>query len=328
VFDETGLFGCILRGLGVIVDLNNHLYIDFMNLWERIKQTIYRPDFFVHHSYRVGSGLKFYSLLLLFFIGLRVLLALPATVQFYQTILSDAWERQEAIVTDLFPEELRLSVNDGIVSTNVTEPYAIPMPQEWRALQGDMPENLVVINTLSATETDDFARADTLIIIGRDSVGFHNANKGEFRIYDLSGRDGKWPVSVDRQAFAEFVATTSDVVRWVLIIGGIALPFILYAVLWIVYLVYLVFGALVIWAGAKWRGHQITYGDAYVAGMFLFPIPFLYEFLSSYGQGLAGNIPFAFTLLLLVMTLLNFQKITPVSKEISEEAASEKKATE
>jgi hypothetical protein len=282
-----------------------------MNLWVRIKLVVYRPDFFAHHSYRVGSGLKFYSLLLLFFIGLRVLLALPATVQFYQTILSDAWEIQAAIVTNLFPEELNLVVNDGIVSTNVAEPYVIPVPQEWGPAQNGMPKNLIVINTLSAIETDDFTRADTLVIVGRDGIGFHNANKGEFRIYDLSGSNGNWSAQINRQTYAEFVATTSDIMRWTLIIGGIALPFILYAVLWVSYLVYLVFGALIVWAGAKWRGHQITYGDAYVAGMFLLPIPFLYEFLSSYGQGLAGNILFAFTLILFLMTLINFRSINP-----------------
>ncbi|MBP9728322.1 MAG: DUF1189 family protein [Candidatus Moranbacteria bacterium] len=290
------------------------------NLWQKIQHRVYRPEFFGAHVFEAKKGLRFYSLLLLFFIALKVFLALPGTVHFYQTILSDAWGKQEAIVTALFPDELVLSVKDGKVATNVSEPYVIAVPPEWRTPDDTAPVNLLVINTQKSIERSDSATADTLMILGESSFGFHDPKKGEFRIYDLDGKDWKEDIRLDKEEFALFIARASAIVRWLLIVGCIALPFIVYGVLWVSYLLYLVFGALIVLAGAKWRGHQISYGDAYVAGMYLFPIPFLYEFLSSYGRGLAGNIPFAFSVILFVMTLINFQKTAPEKEKADPDA--------
>ena len=292
----------------------------------KVWHMVYRPDFFANRSYSVKSGLKFYSLLLLFFIGLKVLLALPATVEFYQTILSDAWEKQQSIIANIFPDELKLSIHNGVVSTNVSEPYAIPVPEEWSDARYGLPKNLLVIDTTKPIDTGDFSEADTLIILGESSLGFHNQERGEFRIFSLRDASDDGSVVVDQQQYATFVAKISTALRSTLIIGSILLPFILYALLWPAYLVYLVFGAVIVWLGAKWRGHQITYREAYIAGLFLMPIPFLYEFLSSYGHRLAGNIPFAFTLILFVMTLTNFRKIISVPKDTSGEVTSRKEA--
>lgn len=307
-----------------------------MNLWNKLKAAVYRPEFFGAHVFETKKGLRFYSLLLLLFIGIKVLFALPATVQFYQTILSDAWKEQESIVTSIFPAELVLSVKDGKVSTNVSEPYAIAVPEEWRTADGSAPKNLLVINTKKSIETDDFSQENTLLILGESGFGYHDPNKGEFRIYDLNRKDWEENIRLDKESFASFVGTTSHIVRWVLMVGCFALPFMVYVILWVSYLVYLVFGALVVWAGAKWRGHQITYGDAYVAAMYLFPIPFLYEFLSSYGHGLAGNMLFAFSLILFIMTIINFRKVsapvvdaqTPVVAKTDDSVMTEKQTVD
>lgn len=297
------------------------------SIWGKACRTAYRPDFFASRSYSVKSGLKFYSLLLLFFIGLKVLFALPGTVQFYQTVLSDAWGKQQSIIASIFPDELKLSINNGIVSTNVSEPYAIPVPEQWSDARYGLPKNLLVIDTTKPIDTSDFSEADTLIILGESSLGFHNEERGEFRIFSLRDTSDDGSFSIDQQQYTTIVTKVSAGLRSVLIIGGILLPFVLYALLWPAYLVYLIFGAIIVWLGAKWRGHQITYREAYIAGMFLMPIPFLYEFLSSYGHGLAGNIPFAFTLILFVMTLVNFRKIISVPKDTSGEVTSRKEVT-
>jgi len=281
------------------------------SLWQKIQRTVYRPEFFGARVFEAKKGLRFYSFLLLFFIALKVLFALPAMVHFYQAILSDAWQEQQAVITNLFPDELVLTVKDGIFSTNVNEPYAIAVPQEWRTADEATPRNFLVINTKKPIEIQDFVQAETVIIISETSFGFRNPQSNELRIFDFDKKDWIEPASLDKNQFAEFVSYTANIIWWILVIGCIALPFIVYLVLWVSYLVYLVFGALIVWGGAKWRGHQITYGDAYVAGMYLLPIPFAYEFLSSYGQGLAGNIIFAFSILLFVMTLVNFRKVAP-----------------
>lgn len=280
------------------------------HLWQKIQHRVYRPEFFGAHVFETRKGLRFYSLLLLCFIALKVVFALPATVHFYQTTFSDAWIEQQSILKDVFPDELVVSMEQGKFSTNVSEPYVIPMPDAWRTSQ-DVPENLVVINTKKPIETSDFVQTETMIIISETSFGFRNPQSNERRIFDFDKRGWDEPTSLDKNQFVSLVSYTFNIIWWIAVIGCLLLPFIVYLALWIGYLIYLVFGALIIWGGAKWRGHQITYGDAYVAGMYLFPIPFLYEFLSSYGRGFAGNIPFAFSILLFVMTLVNFRKVIP-----------------
>ena len=279
-----------------------------MNLLDKMKNVIYRPEFFSSHACEAKGGLRFYSLLLLFFIGVKVLLAIPVTVQFYQAILSGKWQEQQTIITGIYPDELNLSVRQGVVSTNVSEPYPIAVPKEWRDKKNDTPENFLVIDTTKSIETSDFAAQDTLLILGKNGFGYHDPNKGEFRIYDFRDKGWRGSMDVNKATYDTFVMTGSLLLQRMLLIGCLVLPFIMYAFLWVAYLLYLVFGAVIVWFGARLRGHQIGYGEAYAAGLYLLPIPFLYEFLSSYGQGILGNVPFAFTLILFVMTLINFPK--------------------
>lgn len=282
-----------------------------MDFLDKIKHTIYRPDFFGRSAHEAKGGLRFYSLLLLLFVGTRVLLAVPTTIHFYQSVLSGEWRQQETILTDLYPDGLTLSIKEGTVSTNVNEPYSIIFPEAWRSPKEVMPENLLIIDTTKPIETGDFVARNTFLILGKNGFGYHDPNKGEFRIYDFRDKEWRGALDINKGTYDHFVTTASTVLRRFLFVGGFVLPFFLYAFLWVAYLAYLVFGALVVWLGAKLRGHHIGYGQAYVAGLYLLPIPFLYEFFSSYGHGASFNIPFAFTLILFIMTLMNFPKIIP-----------------
>lgn len=290
-----------------------------MRFWNTLKNIVFRPDFFASATFTLKDGLKFYSLLLLLFIGLRILLALPNTVHLYQAVLSEQWQEQKNIIDDLYPDELKLTLKEGIVTTNVAQPYPLSLPEPWRSPKNNTPDNLLVINTDKPIETGDFESQNTIFILGRDGFGYHDPNKGEFRIYDFVAQGWKGNMELDKTTYSGFVTKTSTILQKLILVGCFVLPFILYSALWILYLIYLFFGALIVWGGAKLHGHTINYGQAYTAGLFLLPIPFLYEFLSSYGHGIAGNIPFAFSLILLLMTLINFKKSTPPEVAISSE---------
>lgn len=286
-----------------------------MNMWEKMQHLVYRPDFFTQRNFKLRSGLRFYALLILLFVGLNVLFAMPGTVRFFHTLFSGAWEEQVRIVKTLFPEELNITVTNGAISTNQTEPYALSFPIEWRSTEADMPENLLVINTTKPIETSDFARYDTAIMVSEYGFGFRNYEKGEFRIYDLRehGRGGNF--SIDKAKYDMSVAKAASVLRTVLIIVIILLPFFLYGIFFVGILIYLFFGALVVWLAAKVRNWPLRYGEAYIAAMYLLPIPLLYNISFDILPGNYHGLPFAFSFILFLMALINFPKVTPAIPE-------------
>lgn len=285
-----------------------------MDLFKKIKHIAYRPEFFKSRSFGAKGGLRCYSLLLLFFLAAKIIIALPDEIRFFQKITSPDWQKEQTAITDLYPAELKLSVKEGVVSTNVSEPYPIAIPKEWQSSESDAPKNFLVIDTTKPIETDDFAAQGTFLILGKNGFGYHDPKKGEFRIYDFRDKDWKGNMEIDREQYTSFITAAAKAIQRLFVIGFFSLPFLLYAFLWVIYLLYLVFGAVIVWIGARLQGHQISYGQAYAAGLYLIAVPFLYEFLWSYGQGVTFNIPFAFTIILFIMTLLNFPKAaTPVT---------------
>lgn len=277
-----------------------------MKLWTWVKDRVYRPAFFVGQSFTLKQGLKFYSGLIGVLVIAQIVIALPGTVRFVHEILSERWDHEVANVTALFPEELELTVKQGVVSTNVSEPYTLPIPIEWRTTEADMPENLLVIDTTRTISMSDFTRHDTWFILGEQSAGFYNAEKSEYRIYDLTRLLGRETFTVDESTYSNFVAQASHYLKLTILIGLCLMPFILYGWYFVGYLVYLILGAVVVLLVARYREYSLSYGRAYLTGLFLLPLPLGYHLLLSL-FGVMG-MPFAFTLVLIIATLVNFPK--------------------
>lgn len=277
-----------------------------MKLWTWVKDRAYRPAFFVEQTFTLKQGLKFYAGLIALFVMALSLIALPGTVKFVHEVLSEHWDRQVSIISELYPTELVLSVRQGQVSTNMTEPYAIPLPLEWRTSEFAVPENLLVIDSTKRIETDDFAREDTWFIIGADQVGFFNYEKNEYRINDLSqALDGE-SFTIHADEYVQFVTQGAHYLRIVLLVGVALLPFLLYAMFFVGYLLYLLVGAMLVIITARFRGYTLGYARAYLSGLYLLPLPLSYLVLLSLFHVQA--MPLGFTLLLFVATLMNFPK--------------------
>lgn len=286
-----------------------------MNIWEHLKNLVYRPEFFAQQNFLFRPALRFYAVLILAFVGLQILATLPGTIRFFQTVFSEQWQEQKAIVQNIFPEELVITVTNGAVSTNTSEPIVFPIPQEWRNSRADMPENLVVIDTTKPIETSDFTKQDTALIISEYGFGYHDFEKGEFRIYDTRDKDWRGSFTGDKAGYDGLITKLFQYLRVVIIVGTLVMPFLLYGMFFIGILVYLVFGALLVWAAAKVRNFPLSYGQAYVAALYLLPVPLLYDvFLTAMPHDYHG-VPFAFSFILFIVALINFPKITAALQE-------------
>lgn len=290
-----------------------------MDIFQSIQNIIQRPQFFTSLEFTKGRALRFYSLLILLFTLASVAISLPDAIRFAQTITSQEWRNQTDIITELYPDELEVNVVNGDISTNAEEPLSIPFPVSWRTKEySGMPENLLVIDTAKSITLEDFAAKKTAFILSKNTLGAWDQKEGRVSIYDLGNMKGEATAFLLTKAkYTQFISQASSVIQKALLVGMCLLPIFFYISYWIGYLMYLLFGAVIVWLVAKMRGYQLSYKHAYKAGIYLLPIPLVYDFfvmlLSDFPH---ARVPLLFTAFLVALTLKNFPK-TGVSAQSS-----------
>ena len=218
-------------------------------------------------------------------------------------------------VSALFPAELELRIKNSQVSTNVAEPYAIPLPEAWqetgRGKRGAAPKNLIVIDTSAPISSSDFQTHDTLMIISRDEVGYSDYRENKVQIQKLSG----WDINstMTRDTFAALVDYGFSILYKVGIVLLVLLPFIIFSGLFVWYVVYLIFGALLIYLAAKLRHYPLTYGESYRYGLYLITLPLLLSYLLSP----IFHIPFVFSVVLFATAYWLLKGDTPASLPVN-----------
>ena len=215
-------------------------------------------------------------------------------------------------IVEAFPRDLAVQVKNGEVSTNANEPYAVPQPaalrdmmMRWMKTDTKIPydaNNLLVINTQKPIELTDFRNYGTLAILSKNEIGVFSPTKGSIEIQSL--RDVSLERPLDRQSFGSFIDSGWEVAKTVMIVLLILSPFIIFVAIFILHLIYLIFGALVVWLASSIVRRRSSYGQAYQEGLHLMTLPLIASFVLPFIFAL----PFAFTLLLFIMALLNFRR--------------------
>ncbi len=254
-----------------------------------------------------GQAVKYFFLLMVS-VAIITSLVLAVTVTVAWKSAPKLAEIQQ-MVADLYPHELVLTWKNGEVSSNVDEPYAILFPKDWLSHQDQkddfpMAENLLVIDTSKSVDANDFERYDTMLILGKDSVGSRDARQGKVQIQNFS-RYNFDDFQLDKEKVLSLVGMLFNFLKWVFLALLFVLPLLIFVGLSVKYLVYLIFGALIIWLVAKLRKVDLTYGTAYKLGLYLLTLPILVNVLSSVVHFL--NAPFVFTLILAVITYINLE---------------------
>lgn len=217
----------------------------------------------------------------------------------------DKVEDVQTQIVAAFPEELELRVKDGTVTSNVPEPYVIPLPKEWSGNErgrGDREiEILAVIDTTKPIDTADFEAYQTAVIIGRDEIGFASPDDRKVQIHRIDD----WDVDVvaTRDSFRAVVDRSFQALRGVGAVLLVLSPLFIFSGLFIGSLIYLLFGALIIWLAARLHQVPLTYGESYRYGLHLMTLPVL---LSCLLTGLF-KIPFVFTFVLFATAYWNLK---------------------
>lgn len=273
-----------------------------MNFLRSIISNVYDPDYYrsVVRNENGSAALKYFAKLIL-------LLALIGTTVFITTGFGTfLWNKDsvrsfEQELMKLYPEELVIRLEDGVISTNVEEPYAIAIPQAWSNDELRGVSNLIVIDTGKEITANDFETHNTIAIIGRDEIGFIGDNEGEIGIQKFENFQGT--IVLDKATYDKYLGLGLKYGKMGLLFFVIFSPIIIFAALFSWYLMYLLFGALFVWLAAKIQKYPMTYGEAYKNGLHLITFPALAGWVLSP----LIRVPFIFTFILFLLALLNFQ---------------------
>ncbi len=271
----------------------------------RIKSIFYRPDFFRRQEFTTGQALSFYSLSILFLVLGFSLLLIPAVWRVNRFFESAKWQEQKTIIKNLYPDNLVLTFNDGKLTTNQSEPIAIPFPKEWSD-KGEYPANLLVIDREAEVSRKAIERSNTLILASETEIGFSDTNKGKTEIIALAKMNINKKIEVTNSNFDYWIIERgSSIVKTATNFLMSVLPLLMYLGLWIGYIVYSLFGAFVVWLAAHIRDHKLDYAQAYRSTLYFLPASFVVSLLMSV---MGFHIPLLFTLVLFGIALLNFEK--------------------
>ena len=174
-------------------------------------------------------------------------------------------------LADVYPPDLELRVTKGVVTTNVNEPYFIPMP-EYVAL-ADGPRNIVVIDTKTPPSLDQLDEFQAAAWVHSDAVYVRGEVAGELVPIPI---DEDADLVLDRTTFEGYVA---DAQPWMLVLGGVGLAGALVALYasFMLRLLYMLAAAFLIFGMSRVLAYRWSYADSYKAGLFAMTAAFLVD---------------------------------------------------
>ena len=286
-----------------------------MNIFVRIKNSIYNPEYYSEATKKPFS--HSFKYLLIFGLLFAFVFAIVVIIKFVPIVnlLSDKAPQ----MADYFPEGLVVTIKDGKVSTNVQEPYFIKIPQELKdnsahlesaditlngnsvQLNTNSLDNLVVINTKDKFDIGTFYSYKTLILLTSDSIAYLDKNN-QISIGPLS--DVK-DFTLDRGKILSFIDIIKPflIILYPLVFVG---AYIIGYIAVIIKMIYLLFGALLIWIVVKIKGIKMGYKESYKVGMQLMTAAII---ITSVLGAISEKLTFAFlfSILLIISATLNLK---------------------
>src|SRR3989344_4178481 len=108
-----------------------------------------------------------YLYTLLFFLALIHALIFSAQIAVFIPLIPRFIETAKTVVQNTYPDELVITIKDGQLSTNVKEPYSIPLPKEFPDI---FDQNLITIDTKA--QVSDYPKYQSLALVTKDSIAF------------------------------------------------------------------------------------------------------------------------------------------------------------
>lgn len=287
-----------------------------MEFFKDIKNSIYGPGYYQELLTKPFLySLKYYVLFILL-VSILVTGALSFMVLPKLKVLADNFAVK---LVRYYPDELKVAIINGQVSTSVAEPYMVAMPNEFKntkdlSINNAKPsdfKNLITFDTKSEFTVEKFTSYDTALLLTKDSYVARDKN-GAITIHPIS-KDVNF--ALDKAMVISWVNKIQPFTKFMYPLGVAVIFIISMIVLFFGFLGYLGFGALVIWAFAAITKQHISYGKAYQLGMHLLT-PGIIIGVVAFLAGWHIPIPFFSTILLLLLAFVNIKTPEQVSPQI------------
>jgi hypothetical protein len=280
------------------------------NFLRQIQRSIYDPEYYssVIIPGTNGDSVKYY-------LKLVALLALVVTVivsiLFLPRLVPLVRQGGEKII-NYYPEGLEIYIKGGKASTNMVEPYIMPMPKDNNLDNKIGLKNLFVIDTKTPFSIEQFEKYNTAILLKQDAVYYYGSyenqggklNRGQTNFESLS----KVPdITINKALASRFLSELLPVVKFLVpLLVPIIFLWVCLVLVWL--LVYLFFASLFVWIVARIRRFPLTYGQAYRVSAHAITLPLIvYCLLFPVFWPLP---PFVLTLVLVILAHLNLKKNT------------------
>ena len=277
-----------------------------MEFLKNIKRSIYDPEF-----YRALLT-KPFSYSIKYFVLFSLLIALVATIYLSLSVLpkiNDFLENVSPTVLNYFPDDLEVTIEDGLASTNVPEPYFLEIPFEVPKdieakpdVHGYGIENLLVIDTRSDESTlEEFKSYNTIMLLNRKSLMYYDEN--QVAIQSLAEIPD---FKLDKEVISSLLA---KIVPYFRLVGPLFVVFVFggyFSYVFIGRMFYLIFAALLVWIIAKLKKVNIGYQKAYQLGLHLITASLLYQIIFGLILGISKS-SLLFVGLFVVLAAINLR---------------------
>jgi hypothetical protein len=207
-----------------------------------------------------------------------------------------------------YPSELEIVITKGKTSASVPQPYFIQMPKEWRSNEHSKPndiENMLVIDTKDPFSVETFKGYKTACLLNQTSFTCYD-NNNSMKIVQIPA---DLNLTVNKTDVKSFIGKAEPYLKFVLPIL-FTLLLIVFFFIYAGYLLYLIFGAFVIWLVSKIRKIEMTYKKSYRLGIHLMTAPIILMPILNLIPGSPLSVPFLFTIILIGMSVINLKQET------------------
>jgi len=274
-------------------------------LMSTVRSSVYNPVFYRELlQKRFLFSFKYYSAFAFFIVlVLTITLSIP--------LVSDANKVAREFPKKFFeyiPDQLEVTVTNGVVSTNVEEPFHFPVPPPFReALEKDGIMNLLVIDTKAPFSVAQFSDFRTLAWLGSNQWVYVGDYQGAIQIQPL---DKGVSLVVNEEILRTYESYIAPYYKYIGPIIAVAI-FVALCFIYVGYLLYMIIGAIVIYILLKLMKIPATYGKSYQIGLHALTLPVLLQFLFVLLNLPIMRIPLLPTVILVTVVYVNFKGFTP-----------------
>lgn len=274
-----------------------------MNFLKTIINSIYSPPFYLSIPQKsFGSALGYFLLLALLLTIVRSIFPIWSFLTVGQNEVKIFIDQ----MVNAYPHELEVRVRNGKVTTNVQEPYSIPLPEDKNRTAED-DSNLVVIDTNTPFSAAQFNQYKTIAWVAKDSIFVRGDSDAEIETIDLSQVSD---FTVNKAFVNSIIAKISPWLSLITPLAIVGIPLGSYMI-HTARLVYLLFLALLILLLTKIFKKPLSYSRSYQVGLYAMTLALLVE-LAFEWIGFSG-FPFMFTIISLLVVIVNILPMKQVS---------------